>query len=256
MNAMFDLNRGGWCPPSLYCHTRDSASPRTSPFPPRQHEGHLRRIAAAGVTCAAVLLALAGCGTPPVMGPADPPPSASPSVAQVVVKPQSVSLGVQDTVDLTATALDDQGNPIPDASISWAVGDTSVVSLSHGQAKGKKAGSTTITASSGGKKGHSKVNVKKGSGTVTLTLTPQADTLAPGGTVRLDAEVTDGAGQPVSGVTFNWSPRRHRSRPWTAASSPDESSGSATITADVQGLTADASITVEASSASRSRSPA
>ncbi|MDP2528701.1 MAG: Ig-like domain-containing protein, partial [Candidatus Palauibacterales bacterium] len=156
------------------------------------------------MTCAAVLLALASCGTPPVMGPADPPPSASPSVAQVMVKPQSVSLGVQDTVDLTATALDDQGNPIPDASISWSVSDTSVVSLNNGQAKGKKTGSTTITASSDGKKGHSKVNVKKGSGTVTLSLTPQADTLAPGDTVRLDAEVTDGSGQPISGVTFNW----------------------------------------------------
>ena len=245
---MFDLNRGGWCPPSLYCHTRDSASPRTYPFPPRQHEGHLRRIAAAGVTCAAVLLALAGCGTPPVMGPADPPPSASPSVAQVVVKPQSVSLGVQDTVDLTATALDDQGNAIPDASISWAVGDTSVVSLSHGQAKGKKAGSTTITASSGGKKGHSKVNVKKESGTVTLTLTPQADTLAPGGTVRLDAEVTDGSGQPLSGVSVTWSTSSSSVAAVDSGLVTGESSGSATITAQVQGASADASITVRASS--------
>ena len=201
------------------------------------------------MTCAAVLLALAGCGTPPVMGPADPPPSASPSVAQVVVKPQSVSLGVQDTVDLTATALDDQGNPIPDASISWAVTDTSVVSLNNdGKAKGKKAGSTTISASSGGKSGHSKVNVKKGSGTVTLTLTPQADTLAPGGTVRLDAEVTDGAGQPVSGVTFNWSSSATSVATVDSGLVTGQSAGSATITADVQGLTASSSITVEAAS--------
>jgi uncharacterized protein YjdB len=204
------------------------------------------------VTCATLLLALAGCGTPPT-GLADPPPSASPSVAQVVVKPQSVSLGVQDTVDLKATALDDQGNPIPDASISWSVSDTSVVSLNNGKAKGKKTGSTTITASSGGKTGHSKVNVKKGSGTVTLSLTPQADTLAPGGTVRLDAEVTDGSGQQISGVTFNWSSSSTSVATVDSGLVTGEKAGSATITAEVQGLSADAAITVRAPSSQQTQ---
>jgi pectate lyase len=202
------------------------------------------------VSCAALLLALAGCGQPPLLGPQDPPPgspaASDPIVAQVVVRPQSVALSVKDTVDFTATALDGSGDPIAGASISWSVSDTSVASVSHGKAKGKATGTATITASSGGKKGHSKVKVKSGSGTVALTLTPQADTLDVGKTLRISAEVTDGSGQPVSDATVTWS----SSAPGVATVDggglvTGVGVGSATITAQTGDVSADALVTVE-----------
>jgi hypothetical protein len=238
------------CPSSLYCRESDPEPSGPSLHGKSQHEGHLPRRTVLGVSCAALLLALAGCGQPPLLGPQDPPPgspaASDPVIARVVIRPQSVALGVKDTIDFTATALDVSGNPIQGASISWTVSDTGVVSVSHGKAKGKKTGTTTITASSGGKKGHSKVKVKSGSGTVALTLTPQADTLATGSTLLIHADVTDGSGQPISGATVTWS----SSAPGVATVDgtglvTGVSAGVATITAQTSDVSADASITVQ-----------
>src|SRR6266566_742729 len=105
------------------------------------------------------------------------------AVATVDVSPASGSILVGATILLTATAKDANGNVIPSATISWASSNTAVATVSgSGLVTGMAAGSTTITARSGGKTGTATITVSGGSAQVTYYSTNFTD----GTTGRLD----------------------------------------------------------------------
>ena len=81
------------------------------------------------------------------------------AVASVVVSPATPSVVVGASVQLTATPLDATGNLVP-AQITWGSGNTAVATVnSSGLVTGVAAGSTPITATSGGQSGTAALTV-------------------------------------------------------------------------------------------------
>ena len=81
-------------------------------------------------------------------------------VASVAVTPSPASVQVGQTLQLTATPKDANGNPLSGRVITWASNNTVVATVSgSGLVSGVTAGSATITATSEGKSGTSGVTV-------------------------------------------------------------------------------------------------
>ncbi|SRR6266851_3888842 len=75
-------------------------------------------------------------------------------VASVMVSPATASVTVGQTVQLTATPKDANGNPLSGRSITWATNNAGVATVSgSGLVPGVAVGSATITATSEGKNG-------------------------------------------------------------------------------------------------------
>src|SRR5947208_1084964 len=85
-------------------------------------------------------------------------------VASVTVSPASASVPAGQTVQLSATLRDANGNILTGRSVTWASNNTSVATVTGtGLVTGKVAGSATITATSEGQ-----------NGTAAITVTPSA----------------------------------------------------------------------------------
>ena len=81
-------------------------------------------------------------------------------VASVAVTPSPASVQAGQTLQLTATPKDANGNPLSGRVITWASNNTAVATVSgSGLVSGVTAGSATITATSEGKSGTSGVTV-------------------------------------------------------------------------------------------------
>src|SRR5205807_1927328 len=94
---------------------------------------------------------------------------AQPSIASVVVSPASATVPVGQTLQLTATPEDANGNPLSGRVGTWASGKTAVATVSgSGLVGGVAAGSAAITATSEGKSGSASVTVTPVGATVTL----------------------------------------------------------------------------------------
>ena len=92
-------------------------------------------------------------------GPGSPPPP--PSVASVTVTPSSSTLQSGQTVQLTATARDKNGNVMSGQSFMWVSSNTSVATVSSSGlvTAGSTAATATITAATGGTSGTASVTV-------------------------------------------------------------------------------------------------
>src|SRR2546426_913599 len=87
-------------------------------------------------------------------------------VASVTASPASASVPEGQTVQLTATPRDANGNPLTGRVLSWSSGNTSIATVNaSGLVSGVVAGSATITATSEGQ-----------SGTSAITVTPPSST--------------------------------------------------------------------------------
>src|SRR6266566_3578484 len=81
-------------------------------------------------------------------------------VSTVTVTPASANLAVGQTVQLTATPKDANGNTLTGRTITWATSNASVATVTtSGSVKGVTAGSATITATSEGQSGSSAITV-------------------------------------------------------------------------------------------------
>src|SRR5579875_1340555 len=77
--------------------------------------------------------------------------SSTPTVASIAISPASPSIAVGATQQFTATAKDSSGNTISGVTFAWSSSATGVATInSSGLATGVSAGTTQITASSGG----------------------------------------------------------------------------------------------------------
>lgn len=81
-------------------------------------------------------------------------------VAAVTVSPASATVGVGNTVQLTATPRDSAGNPLSGRTLTWTSSNGAVANVTTtGLVTGVSTGSATITATSGGKSGTAAITV-------------------------------------------------------------------------------------------------
>lgn len=129
----------------------------------------------------------------------------------VTLSPSSASVPVGQTVQLTATVLDQDGNVIT-RTLTWATSDPAIATVNaSGLVTGVAAGTATITATVQTVSGSATVTVTGsggggGGGGTTYTVTIAGISSSPleiGGTVQLTATVTDATGQVVN-VTVSW----------------------------------------------------
>ena len=129
----------------------------------------------------------------------------APVPTTVAVTPDTVALtALGQTAQLTAEVRDQVGRVMTDARVSWSSADTTVATVSAaGRVRAVGIGVTAITAMAGEARGTALVTVEQSAGSVIVT--PPADTIAPGDTLRLGAEVYDANGHRVEGAGFTWS---------------------------------------------------
>jgi uncharacterized protein YjdB len=163
----------------------------------------------------------------------------------VTVTPDVGSVIVGQTITLTATVRDIENNVINGATVTWGTSSASIATVNNGVVTGVAPGTATITAAHGGKSGASTITVRP-IPVASVTVSPNAVTLGLGGTRQLTATPRSATGAPLSGRTVAWS----SSNPSVA--SVNQSGvvnalliGTAIITANVEGVTGTANVTVQ-----------
>jgi len=167
-------------------------------------------------------------------------------VSSVTVSPASASVSAGQTVQLTATPKDANGNPLAGRVITWASSNTSVATVTGtGLVSGGAAGSATITATSEGQSGTASITVAVPVASVTVS--PASASVPAGQTAQLTATPKDASGNPLSGRVITWA--SSNTSVATVSSSglvTGKVAGSATITATSEGQSGTSSVTVTA----------
>ena len=129
----------------------------------------------------------------------------TPVPTTVAVTPDTVALtALGQTAQLAAEARDQIGRVMEGVPVSWSSADTTVAAVdSAGLVTAFGGGATTIAATAGEVSGTAAVTVMQSAGSVVVS--PAADTVAPGDTLRLAAQAFDENGHPVEGAEFGWS---------------------------------------------------
>ena len=168
-----------------------------------------------------------------------------PSPTTVTVTPDTVLLTmVGQTAQLTAEVRDQAGRVMEGIAVAWSSADTTVAVVdSAGLVTAVGGGAATVTARAGEASGDAIVSVMQSVDSVTVS--PPADTIAPGDTLRLVAEAYDESGHMVVGASFTWSSSN------AAVATVDPSGlvrgageGTATITATAGDVSGTSEITV------------
>jgi uncharacterized protein YjdB len=166
-------------------------------------------------------------------------------VASVTLSPASATVNEGQSLQLTATLKDANGNVLTGRSITWTSSNTAAATVnSTGLVTGVVAGSATITATSEGQSGTSAITVVH-LPVASVTVTPASASVSTGSSVQLTATPKDANGNPLSGRTVTWQSSN------TAAATVSGSglvtgvaAGSATITATSEGQSGTSAITV------------
>ncbi len=170
------------------------------------------RAAVVGLVAGAGLLAACGGGDGGE-GITDPPPG-QPAVAEVVVTPTPVTLGVAHSFQLRAETRAADGAVLTGRAITWTSSDESVAAIDPASGAtttvtGRAPGSATITATSEGEQGTATVTViAQGENPIAaIVVTPGVDTALVGRQLQLRAEARAADGSVLPGYTFSWSTR-------------------------------------------------
>jgi uncharacterized protein YjdB len=166
-------------------------------------------------------------------------------VASVSVQPPTATVASGSTTTLTTTVTDQNGTVVTDRPVTWTSSNPSIATVSTtGVVTGALVGTTTITATAGGKSGTSSVTVTTGP-LANIRVTPSPTSIKIGDTQQLTAQGLDAAGNPVSGLSFTWT----SSDPAIASVSGDgrvnaKKEGTVTITASAGGKSGISTVTV------------
>ena len=173
-------------------------------------------------------------------------------VVSVRVSPSSRDLTVGETAQLTADALDAQGNVLSGRSAEWSSSKPNVAIVSgSGFITAVSPGSAIITATIEGKSGVGAITVSPAP-VASVAVSPSSATLVVGQTVQLEAQPRDASGQPLDGRAVTWSTNRLDIATVTSTGIVAAvSAGTATITASSEGRSGAATIIVQAPSVSR-----
>ena len=128
-----------------------------------------------------------------------------PAPTTVAVTPDTVALtALGRTAQLSAEVRDQVGRVMEGVPVAWSSSDTTVATVdSAGVVTAVGVGASTVTASAGEASGEAQVTVIQSTGS--LVVTPTADTVSLGDTLRLVAEAFDGNGHAIADAEFEWS---------------------------------------------------
>jgi trimeric autotransporter adhesin len=168
-------------------------------------------------------------------------------VGSVVVTPETASVPVGGSVQLSASVRDASGGELQGRLVGWTSSDESVaVVSSSGRVSGIKIGTATITASSEGKSGTATVTVTAAP-VASVNVTPPTASVTVGQSTTLTAQTLDANGNALTGRTVAWTSSN------TGIATVSEAGvvtgvapGSATITATSENKSGTATVTVTA----------
>jgi len=167
-----------------------------------------------------------------------------PEIEEVVVEPDAATLAVGETVQLTAQAIDSEGDTLA-VSVTWSASDPAVAAVdAEGLVMGVGVGTTDITAAYGGFESSASITVEPEVDRIIVE--PDQVSLADGETVQLSATVLDTEGNNLP-VLVAWStsdPAVATVNRWGLVTTVGE--GAADITASFSDVEGSAAITVEA----------
>ena len=182
------------------------------------------------------------------------PADEDPVITSIALTPTTSSIYMGDTVQLTAVALDQYGNPLAvQPSFNWLTNDTSIAMVNAtGLVTGNTVGSATIVAYTAGSfiGAIATVDVVNSPATPVLTsisLTPATSSINVGDTVQLTAVAKDQYGNPlVVQPSFNWlSNNTGIAMVNSTGLVTGNTAGSSIITASVTGSSITATATVD-----------
>lgn len=142
--------------------------------------------------------------------PPPPPPPQTPTVASIVIAPSPVDLEVGETISVTATVRDGDGNPMSSKTVRWRTSDATVVGgLVNGNTamlEGIGPGSATVTADVDGVTGTLPVTVHQTTPkpVASVMLSPASSTIALGATLPIVATLRDAQGRVLTGRVVTW----------------------------------------------------
>lgn len=142
-----------------------------------------------------VAVLAAACGDDPVPVP-----------TTIAVSPSSAMLeSLGETVQLTATVKDQDGQTMPDVTVTWTSGNESAATVnSAGLVTATGNGAATMEASVEDVEGTAQVTVEQRPAEVLVS--PEAETLLSfGEELQLSAEALDANGHMIEGADFTWS---------------------------------------------------
>ncbi|MGD8278947.1 MAG: Ig-like domain-containing protein, partial [Gemmatimonadota bacterium] len=169
-------------------------------------------------------------------------------VFQVTVQPSTAQITVGGTIQLNATAFDAAGHDLR-RNASWASSDATVATVNgSGLVTAVSTGGATVTATVDGKSGQAVLSILP-KPVASVSLIPQSASLQAGDSVRLQLVVKATDGSTLTGRTATWASSDTRIvvvRPsgWVVALA----AGTAAVSAVVEGFSAQAVISVRASS--------
>lgn len=166
-------------------------------------------------------------------------------VASLAVTPATATLLEGDTLQLTARALDAQGNVLAGRVVSWISGAPSIATVdAGGRVTAVGPGAALVIASSEGQRATVQVTVKAAT-VASVVMDPANATLQEGGTLQLAATALDTRGRPMSGQAVTW--RSANANVATVSATGLVQSiarGSTTITASIDGVAGRTTLTV------------
>ena len=222
----------------------------SSPNPPTRRSAFL----GAGPALSAVFVACAAlaCGDD---DPVAPPPPVATTVEVAPATAQLSALG--ETVQLSATVRDQNGNAMAGAAVNWSSSSSAVATVSAaGLVTAAGNGTATITATSGTLSGTASVTVAQAPATVAVT--PDAVQLTTiGETAQLAAEVSDANGNAIADAAVTWASADEAVATVDATGLVTAvANGETTVSATSGGASASASVTVMAQAAPTAGPPA
>lgn len=166
------------------------------------------------------------------------------AVRNVSVTPVAGSVQVGKTLQFKATLTAGDGTVLDDRDVSWSSENTSVATVnSSGVVTGKAAGVSIIRATSEGVTGQAQVTVSAPVDRVVIT--PSSATLDRGETQQFSAVAYDASDNVLPGHTASWSiSPQSVATVNTSGRVTAVAAGTATLTADIDGKKATATVTV------------
>ncbi len=163
----------------------------------------------------------------------------------VTVAPSSISISVNQSSGLTATAFDCKGNSISRKTISYSSANAGVATVTAtGQVIAVAVGSTTVSAVADGKSATTQVTVTP-EGAASVVVSPLTATLRRTNTRQFSAIARNAQSVPIQGATFRWSSSNSSIVSIDATGRATAlAAGTATVIADIGGVLGSASIIV------------
>ena len=124
---------------------------------------------------------------------------------RIAIEPDMVTLmSLGETVQLTASVLDRNDQPVEGAAVTWMSGDEAVATVDEaGLVTAVSNGTAQITARAGSASQSIKVSVMQEAGRIVIE-PDMATLMSLGDTVQLTASVIDRNDQPVEGAVVTW----------------------------------------------------